>query len=1038
MTPNFALLLSSDGIVLLQRVAEGWVRAGAAALDAEDLNAEMAALRQTASDLADDALRTLLILPEDQIKFLSIDTARTSQDDIEKAVAEATPMQLDEIRFDFDRSGGRTYIAAVAKQTLLEAETFAQEHGFAPLALTALAEPYTFRHAVNFGLTAYAQETWADIAEQAQEDAEALRNALRERSVDIAPVAEDTPEPDVDPDDISTVEELPVFVSRSRSDKSQTPAPVAVEADTQPVPQFRRSRTARPERKPRAPVAAPPRQPAPPTKEPAFAAIATAKRPSAPLALPGDLSNTEQRRVPVAAMVAVGALALVGGFGVWAARSLDTNVAGLFTQDPGLQEDAPAPAPVVVAEPTPAPSTSQPEAAPNDVTTEIATAPATPTPDPVATPTTPIVTAIPGRVLSPADAARVYAATGVWQRAPRLPERDVNAQGTLEGIHSFAVLPDVVAAPNPSEPDLPSSLPDLRIIAPLNPAPLNQPRPRDEDGFIVASAVGTVLPTGVPIFGRAPSLRPPLRPTDERIYLRDDSIPDVQFDVVTGIELVSYTVDSASPTVSAFASPTLSQPLPVISPEQTAPQALADDISAVTATADPLPPEPAPEIMDQFVSDVAEPTGPTPEELVGTSFADPSQPDLGLLRSTPTRAVSGAPDAAVTPPPLDNADAPQGVVNVIAGRPEIEPPLRPTDPAFGVVPVGEAPVIQDRTVASLAGPGDSPDTGALSVTTDRSVAQVAPSPVTAPTADQTFGASSPVAVAEAEPEQTAPAEPEEAVIIIAGAPSVVPPLRPEAVEQAAAPDVPATEPALADAVAAALATATAEQSLYQDPALAGPRPLIRPASLLPASARTFEAIPALADARPLLRPAGIAPEPEPEAVVAEAATATPDDIASIVASIASAAPPSLIVAPTQRAIVLSPRPDTRPQNFARVVAAAQAITARQQPAASTPTQTAAIVQTPAPQSAPVTGGQSGVTVARAATVDNAIRLRDMNLIGVYGKPGARRALVRMPNGRFVKVEVGSSLDGGRVTAINDSALNFVKRGRTYALQLPAG
>jgi hypothetical protein len=34
--------------------------------------------------------------------------------------------------------------------------------------------------------------------------------------------------------------------------------------------------------------------------------------------------------------------------------------------------------------------------------------------------------------------------------------------------------------------------------------------------------------------------------------------------------------------------------------------------------------------------------------------------------------------------------------------------------------------------------------------------------------------------------------------------------------------------------------------------------------------------------------------------------------------------------------------------------------------------------------------------------------------------------------------VGSRLDGGQVTAIGDSALNFVKRGQTYVLQLPSG
>ena len=88
----------------------------------------------------------------------------------------------------------------------------------------------------------------------------------------------------------------------------------------------------------------------------------------------------------------------------------------------------------------------------------------------------------------------------------------------------------------------------------------------------------------------------------------------------------------------------------------------------------------------------------------------------------------------------------------------------------------------------------------------------------------------------------------------------------------------------------------------------------------------------------------------------------------------------------------------------------------------------------APQNyAPVPGG-----VARAATQEDVIRLRQINLIGVYGRPNARRALVRLSNGRYVRVEVGSALDGGQVTAIGDNALNYVKRGRTYALELPSG
>jgi len=164
--------------------------------------------------------------------------------------------------------------------------------------------------------------------------------------------------------------------------------------------------------------------------------------------------------------------------------------------------------------------------------------------------------------------------------------------------------------------------------------------------------------------------------------------------------------------------------------------------------------------------------------------------------------------------------------------------------------------------------------------------------------------------------------------------------------------------------------------------------------------------------------------------------ATDANIAAIVASIAAAAPPSTIRNPTASAIAVSPRPDARPRNFAQVVASAQAVSNRQADREAAAATSAAVVA--APRTAPTSSGNTSVTVARAATVDNAINLRNMNLIGVYGKPGARRALIRLTNGRFVKVEVGSSLDGGRVTAIGDDALNFVKRGQTYALQLPSG
>jgi type IV pilus biogenesis protein PilP len=77
-------------------------------------------------------------------------------------------------------------------------------------------------------------------------------------------------------------------------------------------------------------------------------------------------------------------------------------------------------------------------------------------------------------------------------------------------------------------------------------------------------------------------------------------------------------------------------------------------------------------------------------------------------------------------------------------------------------------------------------------------------------------------------------------------------------------------------------------------------------------------------------------------------------------------------------------------------------------------------------------------VAREATIDNALSLNRMNLIGVYGSDSDRRALIRMPSGRLVKVKVGDRIDGGNVAAIGDDSLRYTKGGRNITLEVPSG
>ena len=78
---------------------------------------------------------------------------------------------------------------------------------------------------------------------------------------------------------------------------------------------------------------------------------------------------------------------------------------------------------------------------------------------------------------------------------------------------------------------------------------------------------------------------------------------------------------------------------------------------------------------------------------------------------------------------------------------------------------------------------------------------------------------------------------------------------------------------------------------------------------------------------------------------------------------------------------------------------------------------------------------TSASVANQATTPNALNLREINLLGISGPSNARRALVRMENGRYVTVKVGDRLDGGRVTSITSDGLTYQKGSRNLSLQL---
>ena len=228
------------------------------------------------------------------------------------------------------------------------------------------------------------------------------------------------------------------------------------------------------------------------------------------------------------------------------------------------------------------------------------------------------------------------------------------------------------------------------------------------------------------------------------------------------------------------------------------------------------------------------------------------------------------------------------------------------------------------------------------------------------------------------------------------------------------------------------ATPTRFQSAPQDlavrSALAAVRPKLRPGDLEEQTERAqLDGLTRneLAGLRPVLRPLSVQE-------AARAQLVTPADTNEAVA--AALAVPEATEDPfdsaTRQAVAASIRPDTRPRNFARIVKRAERSTANDEVRVAS---AAAVAPRTVKPKIP-----SKTSVAKQATVKNAINLKKVNLIGVYGKPSSRRALVRLSNGRYKKVVVGDRIDGGRVSAIGDSELRYTKRGRNVVLKMPKG
>jgi len=236
MKANFALSLSFDGILLLHRAAGGWRRVGEVSLEDPQIRASLDGLRQKALALEPDGLRTKLLIPTGQIKYLTIDTPgadeATRRAAAVKALDGATPYGVDELAFDISPDGDQTHIAAVAVETLAEAENFAAEHAFAPISIVTAPADEGFLGEPFFGATAYARDLLAP-GETVEPDHVAVVElgqsvAASTATVDVetdAVLSDTSKEEDPVPVDAAPIQTPPVLADSETAQEVEPPAP---------------------------------------------------------------------------------------------------------------------------------------------------------------------------------------------------------------------------------------------------------------------------------------------------------------------------------------------------------------------------------------------------------------------------------------------------------------------------------------------------------------------------------------------------------------------------------------------------------------------------------------------------------------------------------------------------------------------------------------------------------------------------------------------------------------------------------------------
>ncbi|MDI3337042.1 hypothetical protein QKW60_11520 [Defluviimonas aestuarii] len=933
MEPGFSLRLDHDAVDLLARAGNGWEELGRADFADPELDGRLAELRDLAAALSPDGFATKLVLPASQILYTEADAPGPDDDarrlQIAGALEGRTPYAVEDLVFDWAEQDGSIRVAVVARDTLAEAEAFAEEHGFHPLCFASAPDPDQFPREPSFGLT-------RSGAKRLPEGGNLIGDAEPERLAEAASAATDA-EIEIGNAEEPTGSGAPIAPKPERTDPSTTaPEPAQQSADAADAPDGDTERS----------------------EEPEQAMIISAD-------ISADDITDETLPPPSERVVteSAGRNDAETGLGITDALMRDDAddlpPADQPHSDPDdpLQDDLAAelgPEPVPAGEAAEAPFIAVDDMPDIDETADLPVIPAAPSfasrrvgpAIPAGKPETPALTARPARFNLPGS-----------DRS--MPERNRGVTGADMAVDDVPVDEPSIPTPRGKASRVPSA-----HLTDAGHGTRAQILERKKAAEPVAPAADRPKPGPLDI-GLGTRSAPPLRLRLGLVLVA--ALLVLMALVGFGSLWFTDASDPSTPTTVADA-PAITEPAePVTEPEAptevaaTAPEPEADRIDVVEPPEDTTPPA----------------SESTVEENLAAAAPDLSAPDAGTIWTAP-------PTADETPPPSAEV-----------------PPSIGTDSDSGA---DEAPVLSLLAPATTsADPGLEP--------------QPVPPP---PGTEYQFDANGFI-VPTPDGVQTP-----DGVTIFAGRPPVAPIPRPAALLPSAEPEPEAAETA---------------------PAPEGEPEATAPSEAAPSDTTTAEAPTAPAEVEPLPAPvdpahAALKPKVRPAALVAatEARIAREEAEAQALAEALASATP--------QAVATSLRPRARPEGLRPVVIAATpavddavaAAVAASLAAPKVPQQAAsqAAPQVEIDEPEPVSAAPNiptTATVAKQATIKNAINLSEISLIGIYGSSANRRALVRMPNGRYVKLKIGDRLDGGQVAAIGASELSYVKRGKTIVLKI---